>query len=156
METKKCKTCGYLHPQHPVCQLRREQVDPIEDFCSKHREIYELTTCCICGEPVLNINLLLDVQEDGTIRYMHTACGHSLNTCGACQYRSNCEFETNPDPMPKVVMQTIRQGNMVMQTQIRNPDRIRKFCHECPCFDPENECLKQFNCCGKYIEKTTP
>lgn len=156
MNKKLCKTCGYLHPQQPICQLRGEQVDPNADFCSKHQVVYEVETCAICGQPIYNTNLLLDVQEDGSVRYIHLACGRALNTCSTCKHRGRCEFETNPDPMPKVVMQTVRQGNMVMQTQVRNPDRIRKFCHECPCFDPENECLKQFNCCGKYVEKTAP
>ena len=153
-KNKYCKTCGYLHPQAPMCQLRGEQVDVNTDFCSKHQEISVVGNCAICGNPIYNTNLLLDMQEDGTFRHIHLACGRMLNTCNTCKHHLQCEFETNPDPTPKLITQTVRQGNMIMQTQIRNPDRVHKFCYECPCFDSENECLKQFNCCGNYTEKT--
>lgn len=151
MNKKLCKTCGYLHPQQPICQLRGEQVDPNADFCSKHQEIYEVETCAICGRPIYNINLLLDVQEDGSVRYLHFACGKALNTCATCANSQACEFDTNPDPMPKVVMQTVRQGNMVMQTQVRNPDRINKLCLKCNCYK-DGFCCKEYNCCSNYSE----
>ena len=150
---KKCKTCGYLHPQQPICQLRGGQVDANADFCSKHQEIYEVETCAICGRPIYNINLLLDVQEDGSVRYIHLACGKALNTCATCANLQVCEFDTNPDPTPKVVMQTVRQGNMVMQTQVRNPSRVEKFCKECSCFSPDFGCFKENNCCKDGYEE---
>ena len=152
---KKCKTCGFLDPARNICPIMRLQVDPTADFCSKHIELQECGTCPICGKPIYNTNLLLDLQEDGSVRSLHLTCGQSLNTCATCKHASVCEFETNPDPMPKMVNQTTRQGNMVLQTTVKNPSRIEKFCFKCQCFDKEIGCLKENNCCkGNWEEKT--
>ena len=153
---KICKNCLYLHPQQPICTLGLGNVDPATDYCPKFlTQGSEIGYCAICGGTVYIGYECFDwVAKDNAYRVLHRECAKKLGTCQTCVLANACEFDTNPDPMPKVVMQTVRQGNMVMQTQVRNPDRIRKFCHECSCFDPENECLKQFNCCGKYIEKT--
>ena len=56
-----------------------------------------------------------------------------------------CEFITNPDPMPQVVMKTVRQGNMMMQTQVKNEERVQKFCPSCCCWDKNHGCMKEFN-----------
>ena len=148
-----CRNCGYLLSKG-VCQLNGQRVNPNEDFCSKHQEIFVVADCAVCGKPICNVNLLLDVQEDGSVRYIHLECGKALGTCRTCANVATCEFETNPDPMPKVVMQTVRQGNMVMQTQVKNPSRIEKFCHNCQCFNPDFGCFKENGCCdGKWKEK---
>lgn len=80
-------------------------------------------------------------------------CASLFGTCSMCLNGVNCEFETNPSPMPKQVMQTIRQGNMVMQTVVPNPERIKAFCTNCSCYgiDPPM-CLRQFGTCGQYNE----
>jgi hypothetical protein len=48
------------------------------------------------------------------------------------------------------VQQTIRNGPMTQIIQIRNPELVSKTCKAgCPCFDSENECMRQFNYCKK-------
>lgn len=148
---KYCKTCGFLDPTRPVCLLRGEQVDATADFCSKHQVPIPLGKCAICKQEVYDTNCVMDAEEP--YRIYHFTCAKALNTCSTCALAQTCEFHNNPDPMPKVVMQTSRQGNMVMQQQVQNPARVEKFCHSCSCFDSENGCLKQFNCCGNWNER---
>lgn len=151
--TKYCKTCGFLDPKRPVCLLRGEQVDATADFCSKHQEIEFYENCPICGKPIYNTNAIVDVLPTGGFRYLHLSCAQALNTCLTCKHGDICEFQTNPDPMPKMVNKTIRQGNMMMQTTVANPSRIEKYCFNCRCFSQEFGCLKQNKCCdGKWEE----
>ena len=80
-------------------------------------------------------------------------CAQFYNTCRLCTNNASCEFETNPSPIPKQVMQTIRQGNMVVQTAVPNPERTKAFCTDCGCYSTDPPmCLRQFGTCGKYNE----
>ena len=80
-------------------------------------------------------------------------CAQYFNTCQLCLNSMNCEFETNPDPMPKQIQQTIRQGNMVAQTVVRNQERENKFCTHCPCWNTIDACCnRQSGTCGRYDE----
>ena len=70
-----------------------------------------------------------------------------------CIKGGECEFETNPSPLPKQIPYTVRQGNMMIQTVIPNPERVKLFCFPCGCFDEENlYCCKQDGYCAKYNE----
>ena len=92
------------------------------------------------------------VNEDGSI--MCANCFNATKTCAMCVHGNSCEFETNPDPTPKQVQQTIRQGNMTLQAIVKNPSRIETFCAGgCPCFNPEFGCLKENGTCEKYTER---
>ena len=73
-------------------------------------------------------------------------CSHS--TCANCK-NCGCAFVEDKS-MPDVVMQTIQQGNMTMQQQVKNPEKIRKHCTNCPCFHEEIGCLKPFGKCINY------
>ena len=74
-------------------------------------------------------------------------CHHSRSVCGSCIHSTTCLFETDPDPMPKVVVQQMRNGNTVIQQQVRNPAREEKFCKNCKCY---NEEFHWFECeCGE-------
>lgn len=150
MGKKTCKTCGFLNPTQPVCQVFGHQVDPTADFCSKHNN--QIIYCVRCGRPVID-SFLIEVKEN---QYEHFCddCRLSFSTCTNCVKANICDFETNPSTLPKVVQKQIRQGNMIMMTQIRNPERIAITCQNgCPCFDAEKGCLKQFNMkCEAYDE----
>ena len=145
---KICKNCLYLHPQQPICTLGLGEVDPATDYCPKFlTRDSEIGYCAICHQPVYTTNGVIDPLEGDNYRILHRECAKALNTCQTCANSHICEFDTNPDPMPKIVMQTVRQGNMTMQTQVRNPSRVEKFCKECFCFDPNFGCFKENNCC---------
>lgn len=144
---KKDKTCGQcaLYRQG-ACLMHQEPRNAEKDYCSKFTE--KLYQCEICGNPILT-PILLEVKE--AYKIVCGNCYGNIGTCHLCTEGSKCEFETNPSPLPKQVMKTIRQGNSVMQTTIRNPERERQFCHEgCKCFNAEGYCNKQFNHCGNH------
>ena len=70
-----------------------------------------------------------------------------------CKEAHICDFETNSSSLPKQVQQTSRQGNMVMQTVVKNPERIRITCEKgCKCWSDEFGCLKQNGICSNYEE----
>lgn len=140
-----CKTCGLRDPQANTCQLTGFQVNPYEDFCSKHQG--NLEVCEICGQPILKP--IIDVSTNGEFHIICQSCAKERMSCTFCSKNGLCSFENDPSPLPKVVMQTINKGNMVMQTQVPNPDRIRETCQKnCFCFDAEIGCLRQNNYCG--------
>jgi hypothetical protein len=151
MSIKYCRTCSLKDPNQLVCRLTGIPIDLDKDFCSKHAT--ELTTCQICRSVMVEPGFIIDTGDK--ILHYCSRCHQLLNTCQLCSKAGVCEFETNPDPMPKVVMQTVRQGNMVMQTQAKNEERIKKFCHSCHCWmgDGIDACGKEFNIgCYKKID----
>lgn len=92
------------------------------------------------------------ITEDA---YICRDCYSKHDTCALCENGYICSFETDPSPLPKVVMQTIRRGNMTMQTQVKNPERFQAFCLKCECFNKEeNICGKEDSWCKNYKEIT--
>lgn len=145
---KFCETCAILNPKLLKCQLFGHQVNPKEDYCSKHTE--SLLTCGFCGGAMDKEHSILQFKNDTYVRTVCERCNSLTGTCQLCKHGGKCLFETDPSPLPKVVEKVFRQGPMTTVTQIRNPERIEITCKKgCPCYDPENECLKQFNTCGK-------
>lgn len=151
-----CETCSMRDKIQNVCYLTKLTVNPKEDYCSKHKE--ELAVCHICGGAILGGGIVEIDNGDQVLQYCNR-CNELLNTCQLCERARFCEFETNPDPMPKVVMKTMHQGNMVMQTQVKNEERIKKFCHSCPCWlgDGIDACGKEFNqgCCNQKTSRNS-
>lgn len=81
-------------------------------------------------------------------------CFSMAGTCGLCENGTLCDFETNPSPLPKQVQKVIRQGNAIIQTVVKNPERIRETClKNCPCCDPNFGCFKENGTCGIYKER---
>jgi hypothetical protein len=120
------------------------------DYCSKHAD--EIILCDICGNPLLG-STYVEYDGDGELRQYCERCHQAFQTCQLCPSFQKCEYMTNPDPMPKVVMKTVRQGHMQMQTQVMNPDRVNKFCLVCGCYDKELGCKRQLNvACDKKTE----
>lgn len=106
--------------------------------------------CKLCGRPCSK-DAIVCVEP-----FVYTICRncHSLaGTCNLCSHSLTCDFETNPSPLPKQVQQTIRQGNMTMQSVVMNPERIRETCQKnCKCWNDEMGCLRQNGTCGQYKE----
>lgn len=102
--------------------------------------------CELCGNPIdYPTAIILDKM------YICPRCKAAMGTCALCINGNKCDFEDNPSPIPKVVQQQVKQGNMITVTQIRSPKRIEITCKQnCPCFDSEIGCLKEYNTCGKY------
>ena len=82
-------------------------------------------------------------------------CCKSFTTCRMCEKVYECPFETDPSPLPKVILQTMQQGPMTVQTQVRNPERVKQFCFPCECFDKEDLiCRREDGWCPSYTEIT--
>lgn len=139
---KYCRTCCLRNEAQKACQLTGVPIDLDTDFCSKHME--EPRTCSLCGGVLIGETFLVETAEGEWNEYC-ARCNALFNTCQMCPKFQVCEFLTNPDPMPKVVMKTVRQGNMVMQMQVKNEERAQKFCPSCGCWDENHGCMKEFN-----------
>lgn len=128
------------------CKRYGSDVNPNEDTCSKHTSASIF--CAICGRELLKEGSIIDGD-----RIICGECLNAMGTCAVCRNGNSCAFETDPSSLPKIVQKQIRQGNMTSVVQIKNPDRVEITCKKyCPCFSPENGCLKQSGVCDKYDE----
>ena len=95
-----------------------------------------LLTCIVCGQAheASNTCIWMNLAGEGEDRITCKPCCVFIGRCHTCINGQTCEFETNPSPTPKVIMQTFQNGNMTMQQQVKNPERIKEFCHNCPCW----------------------
>ena len=142
---KYCRTCGILDKQQNVCPLLRSQVDPDKDYCTKHTT--ELNQCELCGHPTLTP---FYTRDGDNWHIFCQECIHKLNSCSFCKKVTECLFETDPSPIPKMIQRRIQQGPMVTVATVKNPERIRQTCmNGCPCYDSEFDCMRQFNYCER-------
>lgn len=138
---KVCNDCIYCVRANSHCAMLNIPVDIYKDYCS-HLDT-EPKICFVCNR--VSPNPLID---SATNNYICPECLRNASTCSLCKSGQTCSFETDPSPLPKVVMQQVRQGNMMMQTQVRNPERVKITCaNGCPCFQ-ESECMRQYNQCA--------
>lgn len=148
MPTKSCLTCGYRSLNATKCPLigysytsDRNQVCPYYT--------HELPTCGLCGRVDPQVSFVQ--KSDGTFIYWCGDCKSKSGTCGLCSKSSECCYETDPSPLPKAVLKSFKQGNMITQVQIKNPDRIDITCRvNCQCFSEEFGCLRENGTCGNY------
>lgn len=139
---KICGNCA-LYRQNK-CILNNRPRDK-EDFCPDFRKYLNICDCC--GEEHIQ-SFLYSWDNENYIK-LCGGCFQAASTCAVCVNRPTCAFEQDPSPIPKQIMKNIRQGNMMIQTTVKNPERIEKFCTNCQCFNiEENVCNKEFNYCG--------
>ena len=123
---------------------------PTEKNCKCPLYMSSYDTCAFCGQPILDGG----VYDTVTNELFCKKCGHQLGTCATCLTARECRFETDPSPVPKVVQQTVRRGNMTSSFPVKNPSRIEITCQNgCPCFDAEKGCLREFSTCGNWCFK---
>lgn len=116
-----------------------------------------------CGNPITKENLLIcdfcgnamlpnqaTIEESGRISCQQ--CARQLSVCGSCSHATVCLFESDPSPLPKVVVQTVRNGNMTIQQQVRNPAREEITCKKCNCYNDDWHCMRSFHSrCANFI-----
>jgi hypothetical protein len=137
---KYCETCRLCNKQQKQCGLSGLPVDPATDYCSKYDE--SVIICDVCHNPLLVTNSFIRYEGEKTL-LLCQRCNFLYKSCQSCQKARECEFETNPNPLPKMVMKTLRQGNTVMQIQTKNEERVKLFCLNCACW------LEDCEACGK-------
>lgn len=102
--------------------------------------------CNYCGQEGANT-----VDTNGIASC--SRCVNMFGTCAMCTEANKCDFETNPIDLPKQVQKVIRQGNMAIQTVVKNEARIIACCLPCICFNKENQiCNKEYGTCCNYKE----
>lgn len=121
--------------------------------------------CNNCGRAIDGKEVIISVQNGKSIDIFCPNCSRLFGTCHMCTNNTSCGFFNDPDPMPQmIVIQQKHQtpmGYTVIQKQVPNPDRIRKFCLDTNCVcvdnsDPEHPlCCRNGGCttCTNYREK---
>lgn len=145
---KYCKSCALANLKLLKCRRFGHDINPNEDFCSKHCN--EIPVCAICGQEMLKENSILDFKNGEYFRTVCQKCSELLSTCALCRNGQKCAYDDDPSPIPKLIQKQVRQGPMISVTQEINPERVAITCAKgCTCYDPENGCLRQYNTCGK-------
>ena len=152
LEYKNCRHCSIADLHQNKCRLTGLPIDPDNDYCSHGTK--HLPTCSICRSPFISGTGLIVMEND----IPHEICGRcaaAKNTCAICSKVNTCEFETNPDPLPKTVREQIQQGGAIMITEMINPERVQKFCLTCDCWSEEIGGCARRNGNGEYCSKQT-
>lgn len=150
MYPQKCNNCGYADWDTAKCRLLGIHIKPEDGLtCTQWKQ--ELDICTICGRVIVSNPYL--ISSNGSWSMVCGECVKQLNTCRNCQNGSSCDFETNPSSLPKAVMKRFQQGNQIIQTQVKNPERIRQTCEKnCCCWDAKNRvCRKEYNYCEDIV-----
>lgn len=148
------KTCGdcLLRKQagNNMCPVFQEKVEDNDSACRKYIG-HNSPVCGFCGTLMPGKGEVV-IMENGDAVLSCASCANNLGTCRTCAQAKFCDFETNPIKIPKQVQKIIRQGNMQMQTIIRNPEREKETCMKgCPCWDSEEcICLREVGCCKAW------
>ena len=143
--TKYCKTCalrGQFQNGQWGCSKFNIPVNLEKDFCSWHERETDVVPCDICRKGLKPEDTTICQVDDHNLILCNQCCS-LIGKCATCTYQRECGFEKDHS-MPHYVMQTIQQGMMTMQTQIKNPELVQKHCPSCRCH-VNNQCLKQTN-----------
>ena len=118
---KICENCA-LYRQN-ICALNGQQRNK-NDYCSNFKKYLNICDCC--GKE--HIQSFLCSWDNENYITLCGVCFQAASTCDLCVNESTCSFEQDPSPIPKQIMKNIRQGNMMMQASVKNPERVDKFC----------------------------
>lgn len=143
---KYCKSCALANLKILKCRRFGHDINPNEDFCSKHCN--EIPVCAICGQEMLKENSILNFKNGDHIRIICQKCNELLSSCTLCRHGQKCAYDDDPSPIPKLIQKQIRQGPMISVTQEINPERIKITCKNgCSCYSDEFDCMRQFSYC---------
>ena len=152
MPNKSCSTCGFAALGQPQCPVIGIPIDPSANHsCPYYAK--ELIYCERCKQVILN-SAIYSQASDGSWKVYCKNCSSLSGTCGGCSKSPTCDFETNPSPLPKAVIKSFQQGNIITTQTIKNPARIDETCRKnCECFSEEFGCCREFNTC-RNLERT--
>lgn len=112
--------------------------------------------CENCGRPLEQTNMNIRIQNEESMHFFCQECANTFGHCHMCEHSAHCEFHENPDSMPKTRIARKEQrtpfGISIMQTEIPNSERVKKFCTECKCFGGLEE---ETPYCGRYTGYAT-
>ena len=121
--------------------------------------------CENCERDFDTKDIIVSVKNGCDISFYCRECIVHAGHCPMCVNVKDCGFFNDPDPTPKFV--TIQRkvqhpnGYSIIQQQVPNTARLRKFCldGQCKCCNEENPedpfCYRftEHKTCNNYIEK---
>ena len=144
----KCQKCA--HRQGNNCALSNTPLTNLDTFCPHYTESAYI--CELCGKHLFKEAVNYTYGDKQSYHLICLNCYSLLFTCQTCQSANTCAFEQDQTVSePPYVMAQMRQGNSIIQQQIKNPKRIELTCKvNCPCFI-NDECQRQNGgSCDKY------
>lgn len=142
MMTFYCKNCAYLL-SNGACPIAGYSPGPNQPVCNSFSDTKYI--CKVCHNPIFHKQMIIDDKGNTYC----DKCFAKLGTCANCEQNVNCAFDASPDT-PKMIQKREIVGNMQAVTNVRNPDIVEKTCKKgCSCFNEENGCMRDFNCCDK-------
>ena len=140
-----CGECLFLTNEN-FCQLAKTTVN-ISEGCALGKNRESVKQCSKCGNMILGTV----TYDSKTLQPSCEACASLSGTCEGCSSSNYCAFMEDPNPLPQISVRTIRQGNVIIQKQGVNPDRVKATClNGCPCADEKLGCLRQYGNCNKF------
>ena len=141
---KTCGKCAIRREQDGLCEIFHRAVDATEQGCPLFTT--EVLTCDVCGNRIIPAsNLVIQTGEAGPALLCFDC---ATGACNVCIHAQECRFQTDQScPEPPFIVETVRQGNAIMQRQVPNIKRIKITCSDCPCYSPDSDafCSKQQN-----------
>ena len=152
---KTCGKCAYKALQDGKCPVFGREMPAETPGCPIFSTT--ITKCALCGNIIMS-QPIIDYDQDNNT---HIICRNCLSAtpCETCTRANVCYFQTDHTCQePPFIMREVRQGNMIMQTQVMNPKRVMATCAKCECFnedglDTNTFCRKQEGC-GCKNQKT--
>lgn len=101
--------------------------------------------CENCGKLLNNADVIISFKNGESVNIFCKECSKTFGHCPMCQYNIPCGFLNDPDPMPQFIMKTWQRntpiGTQVIQKQIPNAERVKKFCIEgkCKCYNESDD-----------------
>lgn len=143
---RKCGQCALPSLKNGICPVFNQVPNLTQTACPMFER--EIIRCGVCNSAIIPSESAI-IMDSPTI-YICDNCRLALSSCAGCKNGQSCAFENDPRP-DKYIMQTIRQGGAILQTQVRNPEAIRDTCQNgCKCFSEEFGCLREMNYCGNH------
>lgn len=111
----------------------------------------EKIKCDRCGAEWPTKQMIISVKNGESINLFCPKCSKFFGQCPFCEHYPQCGFQDDPDPIPQFVIATIKQqtpqGVAIMQKQVPNTERLRKFCLDGKCICCNEEDPKDPFCC---------
>ena len=145
-----CGKCGHkLTAQGTlVCAINGKQIDPT-GICDKYTE--SPYHCELCGQHLTASNCVIELGISAPYHLLCHSCSEAMGGCRACKHENICTFRSDTSIRePQIVNQTIQQGNTRIQTQVKNPARIKLTCEKCKCYHGEECCKEEIARCGSF------
>lgn len=104
-----------------------------------------VSKCEICKRDAANLILCLEENL-----WLCPDCSNRIYGCAGCAHNVKCQLKINPLKLQEVVVQTIRQGNQVVNIQTINPELFKTYCPKCICGKSNEDntyCMRE--CCAR-------